>query len=195
MKILNRILILVLTAALWGCSSDPKPAQTPAATATADATPAATAAPADATPSTSPTPEVTVNLTSEEGISGVQKLIDDQVSQGILTPKMSEKDNKKIKAWGGAAGVRRLNVVVTHSPEHKEEITYWCYEGKVISFGGNGKDGDVSYYYWAGVSPDGTLQGPPFKKVGGKSAEFSEKEVRERHAAGEATLKDASAEG
>ena len=114
----------------------------------------------------------------------MQKLIDDQVNDGVLERKAFEKDNMLVRAYVGAAGVRRINVTTTHSPEHKEEITYWLYEGKVVSVGGSGKDGDVSYNYWAGISPDGTLQ-MPFKRSGGESAEFTEEEVLKRQADGQ----------
>lgn len=188
MKNLIRLLAFTLVALSWSCSTPPTSNPTPATTTTA--APATT--PTAEAPTATPTPQVTINLTSEEGISGMQKLIDDQVSNNVLVAKEMEVENKKVKAWSGEAGVRRLNVVITHSPEHKEEVTYWCYEGKVISFGGSGKDGETSYFYWAGVSPDGTLQGPPFKKMGGESADFSESEVRERHQAGQELLDAAS---
>ncbi len=123
----------------------------------------------------------------------MQKLVDDQVNEGILERKAIEKDNMMVRFWTGGAGVRRINATVTHSPEHKEEITYWLYEGKVVSLGGSGKDGETSYFYWAGISPDGTIQSP-FKKVGGESAEFTEEEILKRQADGDALLKEVPAE-
>ena len=188
MKILKSFFLAALL--FMGCSGGNQPTTTPTAAPSSPATPAATATPtATATPEA---PQPSTNLNSEEGISNLQKMIDQQVNDKVLTAKNSEKDNMAIVAWGGEAGVRRINVKVTHSPEHKEDITYWCQEGKVVSVGGNGKNGEENYFYWAGISPDGTLQGPPFKKVAGKSVDFTEEEVRKRHADGEALLKEVS---
>ncbi len=184
---------VLLLAGLLGWSAPPSqptssPTQAPVATSTPAPTATASATPAP-TASATPTPEAaSTDLSSEEGISNLRDLIDKQVSEKVLTAKEVEAEGEKITIWSGADGIRRIDVKKTEGQAH-ESAQYYFQGRHLFSFGGDGSrpgdDGTAeNYTFWAGISDDEKLVGPPFQFLGGKPAPYPEDDVREREDVG-----------
>ena len=168
---------------LAGCSAPPADAPETAVT------------PKAMSETASPSPEETANatpapstdLTTNQGIKALQTLIDEQVTQAVLTSAEATEGEEKILVWSGAQGVRRIDF-----ESSKEKGQFYFQEGQLFSFGASGArvegEQEVEFTQWAGIAPDGTLVGPPFEFVGGKSGPFEEERVREREARGRELL-------
>lgn len=142
-------------------------------------TPAATA-----TPEATSTPGPSTDLTTQKGVKALSEMLDKQVDEGVLTSKEMNGDYGTMVVWTGAEGVRRIDV-----DGETEDVKFYYQQGKVFQLGGSGTgqndDGaEMTYTYWAGISEEGELVGPPFKFVDGKAGSFPEEEVREKETMG-----------
>lgn len=184
---MKRILVLALAYFLIsGCpqqgpptsTTTPMPPKTPAAEATATPSP-------EASPEETATP-VSTDISTRQGISALQKLLDKQVEDKVLTSTEVKDGDATLTVWKGEQGIRRIDVVLEGSDGNKETAKYYYQNDKVFSMGGEGTrkvdDKDESYTFWAGISGEDALVGPPFQFVGGKSGSFPEEQVRERQA-------------
>lgn len=182
----------VLLAALIGCTTPPQPGPTPTQAPAATGTPAvaASATPtpavsASATPAATATPTASTDISSEEGISTLRELIDKQVQEKVLQAKEVEIDGESHVVWSGTEGIRRIDVSKGQGTPENESAQYYYQDKHLFSFGGSGTRAgeggkEERYTFWAGISSDEKLVGPPFQFVGGKAAPYPEDDVRER---------------
>ncbi len=141
-------------------------------------TPAETETPAE---SEAPVP---TSLNDKTGIQNLQTLIDGQVEENVLTSATREEGPHQLTVWSGTEGVRRIDVETDLGDGQTESAKYYYQSGKVFSLGGSGvrqEEGEeVKYTFWAGISSQGDLIGPPFQFVDGKAGSYPEEEVRAR---------------
>lgn len=181
----NVLSVICLSVILLGCSNQPSTGPSPLPE---QATPIATGTPAE-TPGPTETAGPSTDLSTQSGIKSLSEMLDKQVDEGVLTSQEMSGDYGKMVVWSGAQGVRRIDL-----EGETENAKFYFQEGKVFQLGGSGTgpndDGaEVSYTYWAGISDDGTLVGPPFKFVDGKAGPFPEEEVREKESLAKELLK------